>query len=147
MMLQKIFTVEQIREADQFTIENEPISSIDLMKRAANECVLWLKQKSKSMQEFAIFAGPGNNGGDGLVIARLMALASFKSKVYIVNLNNKFSDDFITNRDRLKGLNNLEVVEWKEEPEKWPEFSEETIIIDALFGSGLKINTNTIFFH
>jgi len=134
-MLQKIFSVLQIREADQYTIENEPISSIELMERAANECVLWLKQKAKKHQQFAIFAGPGNNGGDGLVIARLMAEAGYIVKVYILNLSNKFSEDFQLNRERLNS--NIEIEEWKEMPEVWPEFSEETILIDAMFGSGL----------
>lgn len=137
MELQKIFTVEQIRQADQYTIDNEPISSIYLMERAANECVLWLKQKAKSMQEFAIFAGPGNNGGDGLVIARMMAQAGFKIQLFILNLNDQFSDDFRINRNRLNGIENILIKEWKKKPNDWPEFSEETILIDALFGSGL----------
>ena len=136
-MLQKIFTVEQIRKADQFTIDKEPISSIDLMERAANKCASWMKKKAKPDQSFAIFAGPGNNGGDGLVIARLMANAGFKVQVFIVNLKDKFSADFKTNRKRLEGIANLEVTEWKEEPKEKPEFSEEVIIVDALFGSGL----------
>lgn len=137
MILQKIFTVEQIRKADQYTIENEPISSVDLMERAANECVLWLKEKAKTHQRFAIFAGPGNNGGDGLVIARLMAEAGFEVEVFILNLNGKFSQDFQINRERLNTLANIAITQWQEKPAKWPEFSEETILIDALFGSGL----------
>lgn len=136
-MLQKIFKVEQIRAADQYTIENEPIPSIDLMERAARECVLWLRAKAKNNQSFAVFAGPGNNGGDGLVIARLMVQSGFKVQLFIMNLNDRFSDDFLINRKRLDGLDNLEITEWKEEPEKWPEFSEEVVFIDALFGSGL----------
>jgi len=136
-MLQKIFTVEQIRKADQYTIENEPVSSIDLMERAATECVIWLKQKAKPQQKFAVFAGPGNNGGDGLVIARLLAQAGFKVQVFFLNLSGKFSHDFQVNRERLVGIANVEITECKEKPQEWPEFSEETIIIDALFGSGL----------
>lgn len=134
-MLQKIFNVEQIREADQYTIKNEPITSVNLMERAANECALWLKKRAKSNQQFAIFAGPGNNGGDGLAIARMMAKAGFKVEVYILNLSGKFSPDFQINREGL--YPNIKIVEWKEMPEEWPGFSEETILIDAIFGSGL----------
>jgi NAD(P)H-hydrate epimerase len=136
-MLQKIFTVEKIREADQFTIENEPVKSVDLMERAAKECFFWLKKKAIANQTFSVFAGPGNNGGDGLVIARLLALSGFHVQVFILNLNDKFSNDFEINKNRLKGLSNLEIIEWKEQLKEWPVFSENTIIIDALFGSGL----------
>lgn len=136
-MLQKIFTVEQIRKADQFTIDNEPIASVDLMERAARECVHWLKRKAKSDQTFNIFAGPGNNGGDGLVIARHLSLSGYKTKVFVLNLNDHFSKDFEINKNRLKDLSNLELIEWKNQPKEWPLFSEDAIIIDALFGSGL----------
>ncbi len=136
-MLQKIFKVEQIREADQFTIENEPIASADLMERAAKECCFWIKKKAKTDQSFSVFAGPGNNGGDGLVIARLLSLSMFETKVYILNLNDQFSKDFKINLNRLKKIPNVEIIEWKDQPKEWPAFSQNTIIIDALFGSGL----------
>jgi hydroxyethylthiazole kinase-like uncharacterized protein yjeF len=136
-MAMKIFTVDKIREADRYTIENEPISSIDLMERAAYKCFEWLNKKAVKDQQFIVFAGPGNNGGDGLVIARYISQAGFQTQVYILNLNDKFSEDFLINRDRLSGLENLIITEWTEVPKEWPEFSEETILIDALFGSGL----------
>lgn len=136
-MIQKIFSVEQVRLADQFTIDNEPILSIDLMERAANECVIWLKQKAQLNQEFAIFCGPGNNGGDGLVTARLLAEDGFKIKVFVLNLNDRFSEDFSLNYQRLKSMEQVELNEWKELPKDFPEFSVSTIIIDAIFGSGL----------
>ncbi len=136
-MIQKIFSVEQIRLADQYTIEHEPISSVDLMERAANECVIWLKQKAQVNQKFAIFCGPGNNGGDGLVMARLLAEDGYGVKVYVLNLSNRFSDDFSVNLVRLKKIEQVELVEWKEMPKDFPEFSSDTILIDAIFGSGL----------
>lgn len=136
-MIQKIFSVEQISLADQYTIVHEPIASVDLMERAANECVIWLKQKAQINQEFAIFCGPGNNGGDGLVIARLLAEDGFGIKLFVLNLNGRFSDDFRVNYERLKLMEQVELKEWKEMPKDFPEFSDSTIIIDAIFGSGL----------
>lgn len=136
-MAQKIFPVEKIRLADEYTIEHEPISSIDLMERAANECVIWLLEKAKPAQEFAIFCGPGNNGGDGLVMARLLFKAGYNTQVFIINLNDKFSTDFSINLKRLKKLPKVNIVEWKEKPKQFPELSHQIILIDALFGSGL----------
>ncbi|NPD45777.1 MULTISPECIES: NAD(P)H-hydrate dehydratase [unclassified Lentimicrobium] len=136
-MIQKIFSIEQIRMVDQYTIEHEPVASIDLMERAAKECVLWLKQKAQINQEFAIFCGPGNNGGDGLVIARLLAEDGYGVKVFVLNLNDRFSDDFSINYERLKSIEYIQLFEWKEMPNEFPEFSADTIIIDAVFGSGL----------
>jgi len=68
----KILTSEQIKKADEFTIQNEPIKSIDLMERAAKQCFEWIKNKYSTKKTFAIFCGVGNNGGDGLVIARML---------------------------------------------------------------------------
>lgn len=136
-MIQKIFSVDKIRLADRYTMEHEPISSIDLMERAANECVIWLKQRAYENQEFVVFAGPGNNGGDGLVIARLLSDAGYGIQVFVLNLNDKFSNDFLVNYKRLKSSQNLTLHEWKEFPEEFPTLAPHTIVIDALFGSGL----------
>lgn len=136
-MIRKIFSVEQIRKADLFTIEQEPIPSIDLMERAARECFIWLKNKAKKEQEFVIFAGPGNNGGDGLAVARMLAEEGIKTKLFILNISNRFSDDFIVNKVRLEEQAKVELIEWEELPKDFPVFSEKAIIIDAIFGSGL----------
>lgn len=136
-MLIKIFPVEKIREADQYTIDHEPISSINLMERAAYECYLWLLQKAQVGQEFAVFCGLGNNGGDGLAISRMLAKAGFSVSVFIVNLNDRFSSDFQKNLQRLEKYPVVTVKEWKEKPDEFPVFSHQTILVDALFGSGL----------
>ena len=136
-MIRKIFSVEQIRKADQFTIEQEPVSSINLMERAANECFLWLKKKANKDQEFVIFAGPGNNGGDGLAIARMLSEEGFKTKLFILSISNRFSDDFLVNKSRLVEQAKVELEEWNEFPSDFPDLSENAIIIDAIFGSGL----------
>lgn len=136
-MLTKIFPVETIRLADQYTIENEPIASVDLMERAANECFLWLTEKAQVNQEFAVFCGPGNNGGDGLAIARLLLKSGYKVQVFIMNLNDKYSEDFKVNLKRLEKIEESNIRYFQEDMRTIPEISGKTIIIDALFGSGL----------
>ena len=60
----KILNAPQIKEADEFTIKNEPIASIDLMERAANACTRYLLKHFTDESEFIIFCGKGNNGGN-----------------------------------------------------------------------------------
>ena len=76
----KILTAEQVRQWDQYTIQHEPIASINLMERAAAKGVDWLVQRDSFGEKngypgnsFSVFCGKGNNGGDGLAIARLLA--------------------------------------------------------------------------
>ncbi len=131
----KIFKTSQVIEADNYTIKHEPIASIDLMERAAINCFKKIIKKSNS-DNYIIFAGLGNNGGDGLVIARLLAEKKKTVKVYILNLNNKFSDDFIINLERLKKQNIVKVSEIKSASD-FPKLENNELIIDSLFGSGL----------
>ncbi len=69
----KILNANQIRDAEAFTIKNVPIASIDLMERAALVCFDWIVEKYNTSFHFKIMCGIGNNGGDGLAIARLLA--------------------------------------------------------------------------
>ncbi len=131
--MQKIFTVDKIRLADQFTIENEPIASIDLMERAATACVSWLTERIDNTLGFAIFCGPGNNGGDGLAIARLLLLNDYKVRVFVLQAA-KYSEDFAINKERLE--DKLEIASINNESD-FPSIKENELIIDALFGSGL----------
>lgn len=133
--MQKVFTVDKIRLADQFSIENEPIKSIDLMERAANACVNWILTRTDKSQSFAIFCGYGNNGGDGLAIARLLREQDFKVKVYILEAES-YSKDYKVNRDRLTSHKEVELKTIKSNQD-FPELKNQEIVIDALFGSGL----------
>ena len=136
-MLTKIFPVDKIRAADAFTIENEPISSLDLMERAAKECFIWLVKKASFKQSFIVFCGPGNNGGDGLAIARMLVNASYKVKVHILNLNGKYSSDFKANLGRLQNLENCDIHYLTADDISADEIDPQAIIVDAIFGSGL----------
>ena len=105
----KIFTCDQVRQLDSLTIKNEPISSVDLMERAASKVAESLSDYF-DYQKF-IFVGPGNNGGDGLVIARLLSEKKEKVTVAVVKISDHFSGDFTVNFKRLKSCSNLSVCE------------------------------------
>ena len=98
----KIFSTDQIREADKYTIHKEPITSIDLMERAATACAKWIVEKFDTQTEFKIICGPGNNGGDGLAIARLLIERKYNVQVFLINDSGKTSADFQLNLERLK---------------------------------------------
>ena len=74
----KLFTVEQIRNWDLYTIEKEPISSVDLMERASKNAAQWIMEKFPERNKILILVGNGNNGGDGLAIARMLNLSKYK---------------------------------------------------------------------
>lgn len=132
----KILSTKQIRQADQFTIQNEPILSVDLMERAAGQLFSAFIEIFPEPQAVAIFAGPGNNGGDGIALARMLADNLYPVQLYIVSLGNPLSTDAQVNLDRLPPYAWLSV-EWMESEESWPQFDDQVIIVDALFGSGL----------
>lgn len=138
----KIFTAENIRSADQYTIQNEPISSVNLMERAAQSCVDWILSNCKNHTKFAILCGKGNNGGDGFAIARMLHLKGFDVDVFINTEDLNFSDDAFINFNRLKDISGITVKDFAE-TEKYD--FEKTVIIDALFGTGLSRNLDGIY--
>ena len=81
----KILPVNLIREADSFTIQHEPISDLDLMERAAGSCANWITGQFEPDRPVIVYAGPGNNGGDGLVIARMLAGNGFSVSTYCIS--------------------------------------------------------------
>ena len=133
----KILSAEQIRGADKYTIKNQPIVSLDLMEKAATNCYNRIQEKNSKLienQHIHVFCGIGNNGGDGLVLARLFANDNYKVSVYICRYSNKSTGDFKVNLDRLEGLDiNVSNIDMKEDLKPinggW--------IIDAIFGTGL----------
>ena len=99
----KILESSQIRDVDKYTIEHEPIESIDLMERAAMTITRWIGENISTDKVIKIFAGPGNNGGDALAIAR--QLKDYNTEVFLVKISNKLSPDCQINLDRLKEMN------------------------------------------
>ncbi|HYF29949.1 MAG TPA: NAD(P)H-hydrate dehydratase [Chitinophagaceae bacterium] len=130
-----IFTAGQIRAWDQFTIRNEPIASLDLMERAATECARWLEDHGYADRSFSIFCGKGNNGGDGLALARMLSAKGSVVTVYILEFGAKGTEDFQQNLARLHG--SPLTIRFIQNEEHFPAIPSEDIIIDALLGSGL----------
>ena len=103
----KIFTSAQIRELDKYTIEHEPISSADLMERAARAIVRAIADEWGASTPVVVFAGPGNNGGDALAVARLLAEAGYSVSAYLFNITGKLSADCAANKERLVSTKNV----------------------------------------
>lgn len=135
----KIISQELIRNADAYTIAHEPISSIDLMERASLACVDELLEAVPNAREFYIFCGNGNNGGDGLAIARILAKRHFKISVFCIETSKSKSQDNTIQYERLQQAisptlsihihHSIEISQLV--------IPEHVVIIDALFGSGL----------
>ncbi len=132
----KILPIEKIREADAYTIEHEPIADIDLMERAATELFEWVMANADPGRRILIYCGTGNNGGDGLVLARLLAQHEREVEAVLVRYSDRLSPSCMTNLSRAKKVAGLvlhEAATMKDVPSPL----ETDIVIDALFGSGL----------
>ena len=132
----KIFCSKQIAEIDAYTIQKEPIASIDLMERASLKLFEWIFEQYTLQQEFKIFVGPGNNGGDGLALARMLTEAKFKVEIYLIKISKELSPDCQINLERLKSKGQTPITEITK-LDDFPSISEKSVVIDALFGSGL----------
>ena len=133
----KIFTSAQIHELDKYTIDHEPITSINLMERAAKAITRNIEEEWSNRTPVVVFAGPGNNGGDALAVARLLAEDGYSVSVYLFNVHNKLSADCATNKKRL--LNAKLAKQFTEVTVNFdpPKLNNDTLVIDGLFGSGL----------
>lgn len=133
----KIFTSAQIHELDKYTIENEPISSLDLMERAAKTLVQAVTKLYPPSTPVVVFAGPGNNGGDALAMARMLAEKDYEVITYLFNISGKLSPDCAANKTRLHESKSVkEFIEVVNEFEP-PRLEQGMLVIDGLFGSGL----------
>ncbi|MEM9547650.1 MAG: NAD(P)H-hydrate dehydratase [Bacteroidota bacterium] len=131
LYLNKIISATQTREADQFTIENEPIASIDLMERASNAFVEAIEPDLDPKQKIAVLCGPGNKGGDGLAIARILMWKGYEVTPYLCMISDKISQDCDINRNK---IDNIQVIAAYD---LMPQFDDYDVLIDGLFGSGL----------
>lgn len=133
----KIFTAEQMHKADALTTTAQGITSNQLMERAGERVFNWLHNRLQGAQvPIHIFCGIGNNGGDGLVIGRLLIKSGYKVFVHILNFSDNRSKDFLVNYDRIKNVTK----DWPSlmnSVEDFPEIHPDDIIIDAIFGIGL----------
>jgi len=139
----KFFTTPLIRQLDNYTIKHEPITSIDLMERAADTLYKKYLSTFSYKKPVCIFAGPGNNGGDALALARMLLHTSLDVKVVLVHTG-YISADCEINRQRLVDNfpDSLTVLHNKFIA---PEISNDSIIVDGLFGSGLSRSITGIY--
>ena len=127
----KILTGSQIREADQYTIEHEPIESLALMERASEVIAQWICNNIPQEQPLAFFIGKGNNGGDGLAVARMLHNVGYSCSVYVLFDKRQLSVECRYNLERLphgvrvQGMDRVEV-------------AEDAVAIDALLGTGVR---------
>lgn len=131
-----ILSSKQLAKADKATCQNNKISPIDLMEQAATLCFQWLHSRLHGQNiKIHVFCGIGNNGGDGLVIARHLHQHGYNVNCYVVNFSDKRTDEFLKNYNHLK-----EIGEWPtiiNGTDDFPEVGFEDIVIDAIFGNGL----------
>ena len=139
----KFFTTSKISLLDKYTIEHEPIRSIDLMERAADVLYWEFIARFPYLQAVCIIAGPGNNGGDALAMARMLLSSGYSVSAYLLHTGS-LSDDCETNKKHLLERFPEALTELKTEFIA-PEITRDTIIIDGLFGSGLSRPLTSIY--
>ncbi|MBB6001568.1 NAD(P)H-hydrate dehydratase [Arcicella rosea] len=135
----KILKANQIKALDAFTIPKEGISSADLMERASTAFVNWFVQKYflSSKLTINIFCGLGNNGGDGLAIARLLLQKGFFVNIFVVQYAEKTSTDFAINLQRLQDFKKVSFIKSEVDFKAFQQISSNDIIIDAMLGAGI----------
>lgn len=127
----KILTSTQIKECANQSIQSEITTSLELMESSALACFEWLKSRYSNEHNYYIFCGKGNNGGDGLALARLLYNENFKVEAFIIQSSADFSENTQINFDKFpKSVYFIEGDDFEVTEEK-------AIIIDALFGTGL----------
>ncbi len=133
----KIFTSQALQELDIATCEAQQISSIDLMERAAELVTDELNSRFIPAQRFVVMAGPGNNGGDALAVARMLIERGYrKVEVFLFNVMGKLSHDCDEERKKLITIDGVDFTEVEKEFTP-PYLSDRDVVIDGLFGSGL----------
>ena len=131
----EILSAEQIRAWDEYTMQHEPIASIDLMERAAASCLAWIEKNGYAGRSFAIYCGKGNNGGDGLALARMLSELDCTVTVHILEFGAKGTDDFQVNLAR-RHQTPVEA-RFVQSVENFHPIMPGDVLIDALLGSGL----------
>jgi hydroxyethylthiazole kinase-like uncharacterized protein yjeF len=132
----KLLSASQIRSADATTITEQGISSLELMERAAYGCAEWVMKRLNRSYSFVIVCGSGNNGGDGLAMARILHENGYSIRVWVVNFSTSRSSDNASNLSRLSSLA-PELISVIEDPANLPIMPENAFLVDTVFGSGL----------
>ena len=132
-----LLPADQIRAWDSFTIQNEPISSYNLMERASSVFTDWFSMIYDTQRPLLIFCGTGNNGGDGLAIARFLYYLRYDVSVYICRISKNETADFVKNLMKIQDLEASILKGYILEEDAFPPIPNNAIFIDAILGSGL----------
>ena len=134
----KIFRNDQIRAIDRYTIENEGVSALELIERVAEAATCEIISRWRPNKRIASFAGPGNNGADALAIARMLIEQGYRPEIFLFNIGgNRLNADCLACRDRLLEYGDIDYTEVKGNF-TLPDLSRNYLVIDGLFGSGLR---------
>jgi NAD(P)H-hydrate epimerase len=139
----KLLNAQQIKDLEAFTIERQNISSSELMNRAASKCFNWIVKNIGLNHAFTIICGPGNNGGDGLVIAQLLKENNCNVECILLDFTDKKASDFDLNLKKLQKAD-CEIHSIQSESELENLKFNGKIVIDAIFGIGLSRPTEGI---
>jgi NAD(P)H-hydrate epimerase len=134
----KIFTTSLISEIDRYTILHEPISDVDLMERASRAIADCIVGQTAFHGDVFVFCGTGNNGGDGLAVARMLASleSRFSLNVFIIDQGKGLNGSPAINFERLKTQAKSQINFIRDEAD-FPVLNDDILVIDALFGNGL----------
>lgn len=136
LLYSKIFISSEIKEIDKYTIDNEPIASVDLMERAAIGLFDGITRIYSDYYRFKVFAGPGNNGGDAIALARLLYGKAYKVELFVVRISDNLSVDAEINLKRLEELASVNIY-FITDVTQIPVFTKDDVVVDGLFGTGL----------
>lgn len=132
----KVLKAIQMKDVDAYTIKHEPISPIELMERAASKLSEAIARRWDRKNRIIVFAGPGNNGGDALAVARMLGNKGYHVEAYLFNTGGKLSEDCQTNKVRLSESSGIQFTEVTSQFDP-PALTAEHLIVDGLFGTGL----------
>lgn len=131
----KIFSAAQIRRCEEATLQNDGITSVELMRRAADACAQHLMRNYPGLRTFYIFAGTGNNGGDGLATAEILTSHGFPCTVFTDGSSGRCSQEFKFYLARLRKNSRVRIAGFSQAESTV--FKENALFIDALFGTGM----------
>ena len=129
----KVVTASEMREIDRKTIEEVGIPSMVLMERAGLSVVRRIMDNCPVIQPVVVLSGGGNNGGDGLVIAREVYRAGYNVKVFLLSPEDRLSKDCRSQHEILKKLNLKIVIN---RPPSARDLKD-SVVVDAIIGTGL----------
>lgn len=136
----KVLTAAEMQHIDKLTTEKYGVPSLALMENAGRAVVRFLAERFQPLasQQIAILCGRGNNGGDGFVVARLFQEQGIKPRVVLFANPRNLRGDAAKNFERLEQISPSEIVEGIEAWQRVKKsIADTTLIIDALFGTGL----------